>query len=72
MKIEFRRSEGMLSTMPEGTPEARVIECDEFVQLTYQELRLGPEGDSVALVDERGEWFIDGDPLAWSDVVISP
>lgn len=43
-----------------------------FVQLTYEILRVGPEGDDFAWFDpEEGAWFCKetGDEW-WSDVVI--
>jgi hypothetical protein len=72
MKIEFRRSDAILKGMPEGTRVELVIECEDFVQLTYDSLRLGPEGEFAAHIDRRGGWIIEGDPLPWSDIVISP
>lgn len=44
----------------------------EFVQLTYLELRVGPDGDTFAVYDEdRNRWVLNDDDLdTYSDVVI--
>lgn len=50
---------------------------DEFIQLTYHELRSGPDGDFVAWIDENGVWRVKDDQSAtdpdywYSDIVIA-
>jgi hypothetical protein len=34
-----------------------LAECDEFVQITYNEVRVGPNGDSILTMDEGGDGF---------------
>ena len=43
-----------------------------FVQLTYDSLRVGPDGDEFAAYDPEGYWFREGfrDMEKWSDVII--
>ncbi len=40
-----------------------------FVQLTYEGLRVGPDGDDLAFYD-GGYWRLVSDDTRWSDVVI--
>ena len=40
-----------------------------FMQLTYEALRVGPEGEPIAYMLPTGEWAFQG--LRYSDVVIS-
>lgn len=41
-----------------------------FVQLTYDEVRVGPDGDSFASFSTEGEWRTLQDPDWYSDVMI--
>jgi hypothetical protein len=49
----------------------------EFMQLTYNELRSGPDGDFIAYIDPDGVWRIHDDRSAtdkdywYSDLVIT-
>jgi hypothetical protein len=45
-----------------------------FVQLTYNWLRVGPDGDDLAFFDfEEGDWLPNAEPaVKYSDVVIYP
>lgn len=56
----------------------RTLHCDEFVQITYEEVRFGPEGEHVAFYDTKeGVWRMHpkhetGDPHEWyTDVTVS-
>lgn len=47
---------------------------DEFLQLTYEDLRVGPDGKEIAQLGTDGYWhmrpeFCDPD-IAWSDIVV--
>ena len=44
----------------------------EFVQLTYEDLRVGPDGESFATMNGNAEWTIDQDEsgTVYSDVII--
>lgn len=61
---------------PEGGAMRRVMFADEFVQITFNELRFGPEGDFVAFFGE-GVWRMhhgheSGQPNEWyTDIVVS-
>ena len=42
-----------------------------FVQLTYDALRVGPNGDELASFDgHNGTWFILPELSEWSDIII--
>lgn len=41
----------------------------DFVQLTYEGLRVGPEGEHIANYAD-GYWYVEADDSPWSDVVI--
>lgn len=69
-RISFTRSDGILQGMPEGTPEESVVECEEFVQITYDEVRTGPDGDPIGRYFDGG-WEKYDDELPYSDVIIS-
>lgn len=48
---------------------------DDFLQLTYTDLRVGPDGKEVAHFGRDGDWHLKdkefGDPgERWSDIVI--
>jgi hypothetical protein len=57
--------------------EGPILGPFDWVQLTYDEIRVSPNGDPVALFDE-GDWHLYGDTNSgldrepWSDVVIGP
>lgn len=58
----------------------------DFVQLTYELLRVGPDGDDIAVINEDNDWILQPDQLArerypyleahagkhFSDVIIVP
>lgn len=48
--------------------EVRLGPFDEFVQLTYEHLRVGPEGDFIAHYSDV--WYIEGYGN-YSDVVVT-
>jgi hypothetical protein len=55
-------------------PDAHTIECEEFVQLTYDQVRTGPSGDEIAYFDSKDDvWRLQGElnHLPWSDIVIT-
>lgn len=72
--IHFQRSDALFENfnLPEDAEHDRKLgPFDEFVQLTYEGLRVGPDGDHIAYFDyTRGAWFIERDDSPWSDVVI--
>ena len=43
-----------------------------FIQLTYNDLRSGPDGDPIAYMDKEGKWrfYCQNPEIAWSDIVI--
>jgi hypothetical protein len=51
------------------TDQIREVGPFEFVQLTYADLRVGPDGDEYAS-NRAGDWVIDGDQSVWSDIII--
>lgn len=72
----FSRPNDDVETQPAIDP-VRFGPYEEFVQLTYQELRSGPDGDAVAWISPAGEWRVWGDRSEhdsgywYSDVVIT-
>ena len=71
--IEFRKSDACVESHP-LEPDFLVVKADEFVQLTYCDLRLGPEGDFFAYLGETGDWIVKRKgkrTLHFSDVVIA-
>lgn len=51
----------------------------EWVQITYADIRIPPDGDTIAVYDPKtDDWFFEtgvlheGVPVNWSDVVIAP
>jgi hypothetical protein len=51
------------------TEQIREVGPFEFAQLTYADLRVGPDGDEYAS-NRAGEWVIDSDQSVWSDIII--
>lgn len=41
---------------PRDDVEGPILGPYPFVQVTYDELRVGPDGDVVAVLDESGDW----------------
>lgn len=62
MHVRFERSDGMLEHI-DNSGETRevtqyiVLGPFEWVQMTYGELRIAPDGDVLAFVTE-GHWFL--------------
>lgn len=50
-------------------PLKKHYEDAEYAELTYNTLRVGPNGDTIAYKREDGGWVIDG--MAFSDVAIT-
>lgn len=73
--VYFSRPNDTVPTCPSIDP-VRFGPFD-FVQITYQSLRVGPDGDPLAWVDRSGLWRVEGDrsetDTEWwySDVVIT-
>jgi hypothetical protein len=63
MHVRFERSDGTLERIDEGdlpnVSEQVIVGPFEWVQLTYEELRVAPDGDVIAYLDE-GDWTIVG------------
>jgi hypothetical protein len=77
MKIEFRNSDaGIESGGPQENhtiqiPDAQVGRQGTWVQLTYEGLRIAPDGEHVAYF-QGGFWRLAEDPTKfYSDVVIA-
>lgn len=66
-------------TIPDQPPidPVKLGPFDEFVQLTYSEMRAGPNGDRIAWMDCDSVWRVEGDRSAtdhdywYSDIVIN-
>lgn len=55
----------------EHREQEREVECDEFVQLTFEHLRLGPNGEFFAYnAADTQLWYTFDDNKWWTDVVI--
>ena len=57
----------------EHVPEERVFVLPkdyEWVQLTYNCVRVSPDGDFIGSIDKHQEWIFDGVEGKWSDVII--
>lgn len=59
------------SSERENEPPRVLGPYDEFVQLTYNLLRSGPDGDPLATVDADGFWRIGDEGLTYTDIVVS-
>lgn len=75
MKVKFLRSDGLVEdlSLVKDIPGDLWGELEveaATVQFRYQELFL--DGAVCAHIDGSGDWYIDGDSLPWSDIVISP
>ena len=73
---------------PKAIPEPQVMirfECGQegriskdfgpfpFVQATYEQIRVGPDGDAIACWNQNtGHWILTRNHTRWSDFVISP
>ena len=72
--VEFRRSDAFMETMPKGASDSWVAGSFEWALLTYDALRVAPEGDTLAVYDaDVDAWIVtsDSSSSAWSDVVLS-
>jgi hypothetical protein len=71
--IEFRASEALMGATDAPRPHSMTLCCEQFVQLTYHELRVGPDGDCIAYYDEHTDAWRqrDHEHLSWSDIVIT-
>ena len=71
MKARFFRSDAMVERL--GEHDEVIIEAEWF-QITYDDLRVAPDGDEVARYDAVGDsWVLNRAPAApesFSDVVI--
>ena len=57
----------------ENVPEERVLKLPgshKWVQLTYQELRVAPEGDPIGHFGDDGYWHFIGVEGKWTDVIL--
>lgn len=65
--VEFSRNESQV----EGERIVS-IECEEFVQVTYDEIRIGPEGDPIAqYMGNVGHWRKYDEPSEfYTDITI--
>ena len=61
MHVRFERSDGILELVPEGDlpniSEQVILGPFEWVQLTYEEFRVSPEGDVLAYLHD-GDWVV--------------
>lgn len=71
MKARFIRSDAMAERL--GETDEVVVEAEWF-QITYDLIRVAPDGDSIARYDQvQDAWYLDNAPsrqIAFSDVVI--
>ena len=67
MTIEFFKSDAMSDLYPEE-PIIAVIELDENLQLTYNEMRDTTTGKTFARMNTNNHWILDFDGTHWSDV----
>lgn len=56
---------------PEG-PDERTVGTFDWLQLTYQTLRLSPDGDDLANFTSDGYWELEADKSTWSDLILEP
>ena len=67
MRARFSNSDAGITN---GWPaENRVIEAEWF-QLTYESLRIAPEGDFIATYQADGAWMLHDTGSQYSDVTI--
>ena len=68
MRAQFERSDAMSPHF--GGPKVVISEDYEWLQLTYNELRVAPDGDRLAYYNaDSGVWWFENE--AYSDVVIT-
>jgi hypothetical protein len=55
------------------TDQIRQLGTFDFVQLTYNYLRVGPDGDEIMTFDgDLGVWYsLSGDDTEWTDIIIA-
>lgn len=54
----------------DAVPEAVTLGPFEYVELTFQALRVGPEGEQIGEIDEDCLWYLVDDPYPFSDLAI--
>ena len=57
----------------EHVPEERVLTLPksyEWVQFTYNTVRVSPDGDFIGSIDKHQEWSFDGVEGKWTDVIL--
>jgi hypothetical protein len=75
--ITLERSEAVLEGTPyildQDVPSSVTIEYPDadYVELTYGYLRVGPNGDFTDIGIAEGLWWKAGDPVPFSDVIIT-
>lgn len=74
--VEFRASDAIMGGTDDlSRPDSHAITCDEFVQITYSEVRTGPDGESIAYFDTHTDtWRLhraDLNYLSWSDIIVT-
>ena len=71
VSITLGRSDALLEFWgaPDNTPEVVALGPFEYVELTYDHLRVGPEGEHIGHRDPGGNgWFLNDDPVPFSDI----
>lgn len=44
----------------------------DFVQITYEQVRVSPDGDAIAFMSPSSKlWYIYGDPTPYTDVTVT-
>lgn len=77
--LTFQRSEGLFETLyrqmvnVDGLPHEHVVEYNtsegNWLQITYEHI-MDQSGRSIATVDRRGLWHVEGVEHPFSDVII--
>lgn len=53
------------------TDETRELGGFDYVELTYNSIRIAPDGRCIANYDKELDWWVlDADSSQWSDVII--
>ena len=55
-----------------NTEETRQLGEFDFVQLTYDTLRVGPDGEEIAWLNGEDDWYLMADETLWTDIIIAP
>lgn len=64
-EAQYEEQDGHPAPVPANQPDSLYLgEFDiDFVQLTYSWLRIGPDGDHIAVLDNSGFWRLEQDGI---------